>query len=248
MQRRTIPLIAINGSLEAGAHPALKLASRYADAILRAGGIPVAIPPVGGPRDVERLVASVDGVLLAGGDDFDMQRLGLGATHPAANPVPGEKQDFDFELARAVMERQLPVLGICYGMQLLALAGGGRLFQHLPEDRPGSREHAGGAVHGVFLEPSSKLARAMDVHSCDVVSRHHQAVSTLGPTWRTSAHDDEGLIEAIEHTEHPFAVGVQWHPELSHPGSEQDRLLRTFVSACGALDPQRSALSCTGKP
>ena len=154
---RDRPLIVVNGLLEPGASPALKLANRYAEAVLAAGGVPLAIPPVGGAAAIEALLERVDGLLLTGGDDFSMERLGKGATHPAACPVPGEKQDFDVTLARAALERDLPVLGICYGMQLLALVGGGDLHQHLPEDRPGARQHSGSVRHPVRAEAGTKL-------------------------------------------------------------------------------------------
>src|SRR5262245_9845118 len=97
------PIVAINGLLVAGESPHLKLATRYANAILKNGGVPVAIPPIGGPSDVERLLERVDGLLLSGGDDFDTTRLGLGPVHPKAVLVPPEKQDFDVVLARAAL-------------------------------------------------------------------------------------------------------------------------------------------------
>ncbi|TAJ12411.1 MAG: gamma-glutamyl-gamma-aminobutyrate hydrolase family protein [Planctomycetota bacterium] len=225
------PLIAITTSLEPGERPKLSLGTRYADAVLRAGGIPLAIPPVGGPTDVERLVERVDGVLFSGGDDFDTARLGLGPTHPKATPVPTAKQDFDFELARAVLARGTPVLGICYGMQLLALAEGGRLHQHLPDDRPGAQPHSGGVEHAVALERGSRLAHATSESELRVVSRHHQAIASVGGAWSVSARDGEGLIEGIERADHPFALGVQWHPELSPEGDPNDRILRAFVNA-----------------
>jgi putative glutamine amidotransferase len=233
MSRAEHPLIALSGELIDDEQPSLRLRNRYADAVLRAGGVPVVVPPVGGPADVERLAGSVDGLVLTGGDDFDTERLGLGPTHPAADPVPGAKQDLDFLLARAALERELPVLGICYGMQLLALTEGGELYQHLPEDRPGTRDHTGNAVHAVDVATETKLARTLGVERLDVVSRHHQAVAGLGPKWRASAMDDEGLIEAIERNDHPFALGVQWHPELSEPGSPNERLFRALVGAAG---------------
>ena len=227
------PLIGINGVVSSRDTPHVELAYRYAEAVLRAGGIPVVIAPVGGPRDVARTVAELDGLLLSGGDDFDMMRLGLGQTHRAARPVPSYKQDFDVLLARAALERRTPVLGICYGMQLLALVEGGSLHQHLPEDRPGSREHTGGARHTVALEPDSTLARLTGAEHLDVVSRHHQAVAAAGPRWSVSARDDEGLIEAIERSDLPFALGVQWHPELEPEGGRQDGLFRGLVVAAG---------------
>jgi putative glutamine amidotransferase len=228
---RDRPLIAVNGLLEPGASPALKLANRYAEAVLSAGGVPVAIPPVGGAPAIEALLARVDGLLLTGGDDFSMERLGKGPTHPAACPVPGEKQDFDVELARAALARDLPVLGICYGMQLLALVGGGDLFQHLPQDRPGAREHSGSVRHPVRVEPGTKLAAVLGLQQHEVVSRHHQAVAAVSGGWRVSARDDEGLIEAIEHTGRTFALGVQWHPELAPVDGADGRLLRALVDA-----------------
>ena len=231
MLRGERPLIAVNGEWLAGAEPALGLKHRYADALLRAGGLPVAVPPVGGPSDVRRLLERVDGVLFTGGDDFDMARLGLGATHPRAVPVATAKQDFDVELARATLEAELPVLGICYGMQLLALVEGGDLYQHLPEDRPGSRSHSGGVEHRVRLDPESRLGRVLHLEELTVVSRHHQAVRRLGPAWHVSARDDQELIEAIERPDLAFALGVQWHPELAPEGSPHDRIFQALVFA-----------------
>jgi len=233
------PLIAINGLLATGDSPALKLATRYATAIHKNGGIPVAIPPVGGPTDVDRLLDRVDGLLFSGGDDFDTARLGLGPVHPKADLTPAEKQDFDFVLARAAIARQVPVLGICYGMQLLGLAEGARIHQHLPDDRPGCQEHKGNVMHTVDVDPASKLARLVRVAELDVVSRHHQALASVTEPWRVCARDREGLIEAIERADHPFAIGVQWHPELAKEGSPNDRLFQGLVGAAAIAATKR---------
>jgi gamma-glutamyl-gamma-aminobutyrate hydrolase PuuD len=230
------PLIAVNGCLEPGDDPRATLRTRYADAVLRAGGVPVGVPSVGGPRDLARLLEHVDGLVLGGGDDFDTARLGLGPTHPAAVVTPPTKQDHDLELARLALELGVPVLGICYGMQALVLAEGGTILQHLPEDRPGCRDHTGRGTHAVTVTPGSKLAELLGVEDLAVVSQHHQAVDDPGPRFRACATDDEGLIEAVElagEAEHPFAVGVQWHPELSPEGTENDRLFRGLVGAAG---------------
>lgn len=228
------PLIALNGLLAPGEKPKLELALRYAEAITRAGGVPLAIPPIGGRPELERLLDRVDGLLLTGGDDFHADRLGLGSTHPAADPVPCEKQDWDVELARLALERQLPVLGICYGMQLLGLVEGATLLQHLPEERPESGEHGGGIEHPVQVAPATKLREWLGVGELQVISRHHQALGRVQPPWRISAVDPTGLVEAIERDDHPFTIGVQWHPELSPEGSPHDRLFRGLVEAASA--------------
>lgn len=231
MERSYRPLIAINGCLSTDEPPKLELRLPYAEAVLRAGGIPIAIPPVGGPDDVAQLLDRVDGLLLGGGDDFDTTRIGLGDVHGSAVLTPAPKQDWDFLLARAAIERGVPVLGVCYGMQLLGLAEGARFLQHLPEDRPGAGEHRFNTIHGVQIEADSKLAELVGVAPLDVISRHHQALLEVTSPWRVCARDSSSLVEAIEREAHPFALGVQWHPELSPEGSPHDRLFRGLIDA-----------------
>jgi len=236
------PIVAIDGELTpltkgVGGAGALHLPLRYAAAVERAGGLPLVLPALASPSFVDEIVGRVDALVFSGGDDFDTEALGLGPTHPRARPVPREKQAFDLALARAALGSGLPVLGICYGMQLVALAEGARLHQHLPDDRPGIRQHAGGVVHEVLVGRGTKLRELLGVASVDVVSRHHQALASTGPLWRVSGRDDQGTIEAIERTGHPLALGVQWHPELAPDEAAsalQGRLFAGLVRAAGA--------------
>ncbi len=223
------PWIAIVGELSQVERPEVRLSLRYAAALERAGGQPFVVPYTS-KAALDELVERADGLVFSGGDDFDTARLGLGPTHPAAKPVPTQKQDLDLALAELALARGLPTLGICYGMQLLALAGGGTLHQHLPEDRPGCQPHAGGVVHSVRLLASTKLRATLGVPALDVVSRHHQAVAAVGSRWQVSGVDSEDLIEGIELPQHPFALGVQWHPELSSE-PEHARLFTELVEA-----------------
>ncbi len=238
------PWIAIVGELADETKPELVLPLRYADAVERAGGAPFAVPF---PREAEslaRIVERADGLLFSGADDFDTQRLGLGPLHPRAKPVPARKQDFDLALARRALEEGLPTLGICYGMQLLALVEGGKLLQHLPDDRPGCQEHAGGVRHAVRVLSGTKLRAIVGVASLEVVSRHHQGVARAGVGWVVSGTDEQGLIEAIEREGQPFALGVQWHPELSlqdHSGAPHARIFAALVEAACERARSRSS-------
>lgn len=237
------PWIAIVGELVEGERREVRLSLRYTAAVERAGGRPfvVAYPQAEQAEEaVQDLLQRADGLLFSGGDDFDTARLGLGPTHAAAKPVPTAKQDFDVLLARRALAEGLPTLGICYGMQLLGLVGGGRLFQHLPDDRPGAQPHSGGVRHPVELAEGSKLRALAGVAHLDVVSRHHQALAGVGPDWRASARDGEGLIEGLE-CARGFALGVQWHPELSsEPGHA--RLFDGLVTAARAHAERRNIL------
>lgn len=233
------PAIAIVGQLVEEPRAEVRLSLRYTAAIERAGGWPFVVPyPEADDVDaaVADLLRRADGLVFSGGADFDTSRLGLGPTHAAAHPVPTRKQDFDVALARAALAAGLPTLGICYGMQLLGLVGGGTLLQHLPEDRPGSQPHTDRVRHAVELAPGSTLHTLAGTSRLEVISHHHQALGSVGPGWRATAHDDEGLIEGIESAAGSFAMGVQWHPELSSEAGHA-RLFEGLVAAARRMRP-----------
>lgn len=235
------PHIAINGLLLTEKKERLALDMRYIQAVWDAGGFPVPIPPLAEPEVIEEVLARAQGLLLTGGDDFDTECLGLGPTHAKADVTPRKKQDFDLALTRAALKAEIPTLGVCYGMQLMGLVGGAKMLQHLPEDRPGCQEHAGGVLHDVLLQPGMKLRHTMEVDRVSVVSRHHQALDLVCAPWVVCAEDEAGLIEAIEHAEHGFAIGVQWHPEASDITSPHGRLFDALIEAASMYAASRDS-------
>lgn len=209
----------------------------YADAIVRAGGGVLHLPIQAEP---EWLVTSLDGLLLPGGDDFPAQ--GELPSDAVLDPVSPEQVSFDEALLKAAHQRGIPVLGICYGMQLMALATGGVLDAHLPSQRPEAECHKlpAQARHAISIEGKSRLASLLGSRRDQVNSLHQQAVRDAGPRYEVVATSPDGVIEAIERRgdrAKSWELGVQWHPEKmidasgeSNPSSE--RIFRAFVDAC----------------
>ena len=200
----------------------------YARAIERAGGIALYLPA---QSDARALVERIDALLLPGGDDLLPPR-----PYPpdvVFDPVPEAQLAFDRALLDAALARELPVLGICYGMQLLALACGGTLHYDIASDVPGAGSHRlpeRDGRHGLRIAPDSQLSRIAGANAASVGSRHHQAVSEAGPQLRVSARAEDGVIEAIERQGGAFRMGVQWHPETDADALSY-ALFAAFVNA-----------------
>lgn len=202
---------------------------RYASAVDRAGGQPLHLPIQSEPA---ALVDALDALLLPGGDDFPSERaLPEGVE---LDLVPNRQIEFDVALLEAARAARLPVLGICYGMQLLASTSGGSLEPHLPSSGSDAGEHRlpESDRHLIEVATDTKLAAILGPGAHTVNSLHHQAVRIPGPGWRASAYGVDDVIEAIEPTKPGgrWEIGVQWHPEKMHEPSSTV-LFGAFVSA-----------------
>ncbi|MEA2271517.1 MAG: putative glutamine amidotransferase [Solirubrobacteraceae bacterium] len=217
---------------------AMLLPRSYVDAVQRAGGLALMIPPDAElVADPDEVLDRIDGLLLAGGADIDPTAYGAERHAETTHTVPA-RDVFEIALARRALERDIPLLGICRGMQLINVATGGTLLQHLP-DNVGHQDHRralgsfDGADHDVRLEPGSLAERAAGETVHGTKSHHHQAIDRVGEGlvvtgWATL--DD--LPEAVELPDRRFALGVQWHPEVD----EASRLVAELVVAATSAD------------
>ncbi len=196
--------------------PAFSLPIDYVDAVAMAGAIPLLLAPQ--QELIEPILDRIDGLLLSGGGDIDPE-LHRGGTHPQIYGVNRERDDFEIALVQAALSRpEIPVVGICRGMQILNVALGGDLILDLPDHRglevihrlPPKRP----TRHTVELIAGDTLGELYDAHSFEVATWHHQEVGVLGKGLRAVAHAPDGVIEGLVYDVHPFALGVQWHPEL----------------------------------
>lgn len=191
----------------------------YIDHVQRAGGVALLIPP--DPALVDdpgRVLDRIDGLLLVGGADVGASSYGA-APHPLSDPPIPLRDAVETALVREATARGLPVLGICRGAQVINVAGGGTLLQHLPDD-VGHEEHRravgrfDGNEHDVEVEPGTRAMEATGEAVHRVASHHHQAIDSLGPGLRVTARaSGDGLPEAVESEGPGWVLGVQWHPE-----------------------------------
>ena len=204
----------------------------YVRAIARAGGRPLLLAPTPADRDdPAELLELLDGVLVTGGSDLDPAAYDE-APHPATEPTSTDRDAFELGLVRAAAERDLPCLGVCRGMQVVNVAYGGALEQHL-SDRFEHDIHRGAAgefaEHAVEVEPGSLAALAAGATQVAVKSYHHQGVARVGAGLRVTARaPGDGTAEAVEDADRRFMLGVLWHPEED----EADRLIGAFVAEC----------------
>jgi putative glutamine amidotransferase len=213
--------------------PWYAIRQNYFAAIAAAGGLPVALPHM--PELAETYLDRIDALVVTGGA-FDVDPKFFGATH--RHPTVSLKENrtaFELAVLNGALERDMPVLGICGGQQLLNVALGGTLIQHIPDsvpnalahEQPNPRTEAG---HNVAITPGSLLHRVVGTTAMAVNSAHHQAADAVGPGVAITARAPDGVIEAIEDATRKFCLGVQWHPEY-HVDPADRRIFDALVAA-----------------
>jgi putative glutamine amidotransferase len=210
----------------------------YVDAVERAGGRPVLIPP--SEDGIEETLQALDGIVFSGGADVDPALYGAGA-HPETD-VPQAKRDAgEMALLRAALEHDVPTLAVCRGVQLMNVARGGDLVQHLPE-RVGHEEHR--EVPGTFSEHQVEVKRGSRLGAVvgdgpSVTSHHHQSLGRVGEGLVETAWAADGTVEGVEDPTRRFALGVQWHPEAA----DDDALFEALVEEARAYRAERNGES-----
>ncbi|HPD14049.1 MAG TPA: gamma-glutamyl-gamma-aminobutyrate hydrolase family protein [Planctomycetota bacterium] len=228
----THPRIGLNCDISA-AHgtEVAKVNWAYVSGVVAAGGVPVLLAPVDEMR-IASMLDVLDGLVLTGGRDYDPAGYGRPRDEKCVLLDP-RRDRFDRRLVLAALARGIPTLGICGGAQLINIAKGGTLYQHIP-DRFGAairHEWSGGEepFHEVEVEEGSRLASIVGAGRLEVNSSHHQAVELVGEGLRVVARSADGVVEAIEGVGEPFLLGVQWHPERLPHRPVHQALFRTLV-------------------
>ena len=208
----------------------------YINSISKAGGIPILLPCLKDANDIESHLTLIDGLVVSGGPDadplyFDAEpEAGLGAVNP-------DMDAYEIPLIQKALELDMPILGICRGEQMLNIAAGGTLIQHIHATVPGALKHRQEAprhypTHSIQVSADTKLAAMLGAGSLRVNTFHHQSVRDLAPGFVASAAAPDGIIEAIESNTHSYAVGVQWHPEgMWNASFNYDGLFDGFIEA-----------------
>lgn len=207
--------------------------------ILMAGGIPVILPSSADNAEIEQILSRIDGLYMTGGEDIVPAYYGE-EPHPMLGTVSPSRDQFEIAIARKALDIGKPVLGVCRGCQLLNVAAGGTLYQDIHSQldeqllQHAQKSPKGHGSHHVNVAKDSLLYRLTGEGKLLVNSRHHQAVRQIAPAFRVSALANDGIIEAIESREHPFALGVQWHPENMAAVHDADslKLYQGFIDFC----------------
>jgi putative glutamine amidotransferase len=232
------PLIGVSTSITLGAHPERAYVnSSYLNAVQQAGGVPVALPPQLSSASLGRLMRGLDGLLLTGGGDVDPALFGE-APHPTLYDVAPARDAVETAAIGIALDRRLPILAICRGVQVLNVALGGSLYQDVGSDPGTEIKHSQAAprdepTHTASVKAGSRLAETLGADAIEVNSMHHQAVKALGAGLVAVAWAPDQIVEGVELTDSSrFVLGVQWHPEeLVRRSEPARRLFSALVSS-----------------
>jgi putative glutamine amidotransferase len=240
-RRRGAPLIGVTPDVAASggnAEPLIVLQERYARALQQAGAVPLVLPIMSAPATLRRVVESLDGVVVSGGN-FDIHPKYYGERAiKSLGKIREERTEFELGLIALALKRDMPVLGICGGAQAINVVLGGSLYQDIRSQVAGAAEHEQGHLkdrggHAVNIVAGTKLRRIVGRKSMEVNTTHHQSVKKLGKGLIVNAAAADRVIEGIESSDHSFVLGVQWHPEfLVHRDQAQKKIFAAFVRAC----------------
>lgn len=212
----------------------------YVHAVESAGGVPILIPMLKDPDILNVLLARLDGLLLTGGTDVHPDRYGE-VIHPLTEEADPELDEFEITLASWALKEDIPILGVCRGMQILNIILGGSLYQDISDQYPNSLQHSNRSLprthlaHRVIIEPGSRMEQALGVQEVLVNSLHHQAVKVPGKGVRISGFADDGIAELLEVPGYRFVMAAQSHPEEIYTMVPAfARLFSAFVHACSS--------------
>jgi len=231
------PLIGVNADYRAARKdvPAFAyVAAGYYEALVKAGAVPVIIPPLGSAGDLDRILDLLNGVVMIGGADLDPRHDGF-MLHPSLRLLEPRREEFDRRLIGLIARRRMPVFGIGAGMQLLNVSQGGNLFLHVPEDLPKAIPHSDpmdpAHRHALEVVPGSLMERVYGEGEIRVNSMHHMAVDEVAAGFAATARCPDGVIEAIESTmDDWFALGTQFHPEADSASALDLRIFEEFLA------------------
>jgi putative glutamine amidotransferase len=228
---KTKPVIGITTDIKTDAKEEIFVIEKfYAVAIANAGGIPLFLPTLSGSRSLLKdTVAKIDGLLISGGRDMDPKFYNE-EPHPNLRPMKLERTESEMIILEEALKQNIPVLGICGGMQLMNVFFGGSLYQDIPSQISNALIHEKGSVHEIYVEEDTLLQKISKEKSFSIKSYHHQSVKAPGKGLRISARCPDGIIEAIEGID-SFVLGIQWHPEREET-EISNRIYKAFVDAC----------------
>lgn len=211
------------------------LIDKYSNAISASGGIPLVIPPDISSHTIETIISRVDGIMITGGGDIETKRFN-GQDHPRVYGVDTDRDNLEIGLVHAAIAKGKPLLGICRGIQIINVALGGDLYTDIQDQKTGPLKHdwfpdypRNRLSHSVEIESGSLLNKILENSITDVNSLHHQAIRNLSNILSATAFAPDGIIEAVEIGDHPFFLGVQWHPEWLFDLETTQKLFKALI-------------------